>query len=59
MVLKQMRDGKLAMTPDTVAVLAALVDAIREILRSIETTGRDGDQDYSGLIRRLSHLCGA
>jgi serine/threonine-protein kinase len=58
-VLKQMRDGKLAMTPDTVAVLAALVDAIREILRSIEATGRDGDQDYSGLIRRLSHLCGA
>jgi serine/threonine-protein kinase len=57
-VLKRMRDGRLAMTPDTVATLAALVDAIREILRCVETTGRDGDRDYSDLVRRLSQLCG-
>ena len=55
-LLSRLRDGKLSATVDIVSTLLATVDAVREMLRSIELTGQDGDQMYLELIARLRAL---
>ncbi|MBI5757137.1 MAG: chemotaxis protein CheW [Planctomycetales bacterium] len=55
-LLSRLRDGKLAVTVEIVTALLATVDAVREMLRSIELTGQDGEQVYSELIARLRAL---
>ena len=55
-LLSRLRDGKLTATVDIVSGLLATVDAVREMLRSIELTGQDGDQMYLELIARLRAL---
>ncbi|MGH9446735.1 MAG: chemotaxis protein CheW, partial [Terriglobia bacterium] len=47
------------MTPEITSGLLAMVDAVREILAAIESTGRDGDRDSSALIETLRKLQGA
>jgi two-component system chemotaxis sensor kinase CheA len=55
-LLSRLRDGRLALTPEIVSALLALVDAVREILSHIESTNIEGEGDYSGLIATLERL---
>ena len=55
-LLSRLRDGVLVLRPEITSALLALVDAVREMLLSIEATGQDGDGDYSGLTTTLSRL---
>jgi two-component system chemotaxis sensor kinase CheA len=55
-LLAQLRDGRLALTPDMVSALLQLVDAIRGALARIETTGEEGAVDHAALIAALTAL---
>src|SRR5579883_551790 len=55
-LLSMLRDGELQLDPELTSALLAMVDAIREILRSIEGSGVEGDGDYSALVERLTAL---
>src|SRR5579859_1291719 len=55
-VLGQMRDGKLAATPAAISLVLEAVDAVKELLRGLEETGREPAHDNSGLIARLDRL---
>lgn len=55
-LLVPLRDGKLAPTPEIITALLALVDAIREILSAIASSGSEGTKDYASLSARLAHL---
>jgi two-component system, chemotaxis family, sensor kinase CheA len=55
-LLGLLRDGKLSITPEITSALLALVDAVRGMLSAIESTGRDGDSDFAGLIETLRNL---
>ena len=55
-LLSKMRDGKLRLNTEIVTGLLQIVDAIREILRSVDATGAEGDGDYQAVIRTLAEL---
>jgi two-component system chemotaxis sensor kinase CheA len=55
-LLGKLRDGKLALGPAVTAALLRVVDAIRRMLASVESTGTDGDADEKELIALLNHL---
>ncbi len=57
-LLGLLRDGKLAANPDIISGLLALMDVLRGVLQSIETTGAEGEsqQADSALIARLEEL---
>lgn len=55
-LLSRLRDGKLNVTVEIVSVLLATIDAVREMLRSIELNGTDGEPTYLDLIARLRAL---
>jgi two-component system, chemotaxis family, sensor kinase CheA len=55
-LLSLLRDGEMKLDPELISGLLAMVDAIREMLRNIETSASDGDKDYSALIEQLSVL---
>src|SRR5262245_8132146 len=45
-LLSRMRDGKLHLTSEIATTLLKLVDAVRQMLGSIESERREGDVDY-------------
>ena len=53
-MLSRLRDGKLSLTPQVTTVLLSLVDALRRMLTCIETTGGDGDGDYSRVVAAVT-----
>jgi two-component system chemotaxis sensor kinase CheA len=55
-LLSRLRDGVITIDTEITTGLLAMVDAVREMLRSIETNGTDGDADYTSLIGRLNLL---
>jgi two-component system chemotaxis sensor kinase CheA len=55
-LLARLRDGHLLLNAETTSTLLALVDAIRGLLSSIETTGREGVRDHTALMARLTRL---
>ena len=55
-LLAQLRDGVLQLTPEITTALLAMVDAVREMLASIEATGTEGSRDDNSLIVRLTSL---
>ncbi|HEX3757397.1 MAG TPA: chemotaxis protein CheA [Kofleriaceae bacterium] len=55
-VLSALRDEEIAPTPMMTTVLLAMVDVIRGLLTQIETTGEEGQGDYSVLIEQLTML---
>ena len=55
-LLSQLRDGAIRLTPHIATTLLQLVDAIRTILQQIETTGIEGDGDYTPLVDTLTRL---
>ena len=55
-LLSRLRDGALALTPERTSALLTLVDAVREILASIEAGTGEGDNDFAGLVEQLALL---
>ena len=57
-LLGLLRDGKLAANPEIVSGLLSLMDVLRGVLRSIETTGAEGEsqQQDAAMIQRLEAL---
>ena len=55
-LLSQLRDGKRVLDGPTTNILLALVDSVRKVLRTIEQTGKEGDDDFSPLTARINAL---
>jgi two-component system chemotaxis sensor kinase CheA len=55
-LLSRLRDGKLTLTEEVTSGLLAMVDAVRRMLSTIQTSGQDGEEDYAPLIEHLSRL---
>ncbi len=55
-LLGRLRDGQLVLDPEITTGLLAMVDAVRQMLASIEATGIEGERDDGGLISRLTRL---
>jgi two-component system, chemotaxis family, sensor kinase CheA len=55
-LLARLRDRKLTLTPEITTALLSTVDAVRQMLREIETTGQEGERDDSLLIATLTRL---
>lgn len=52
-LLGRLREGKLSLDDRITGTLYSMVDAVRSILRAIEATGTEGDQDFRELSRQL------
>ena len=52
-LLVPLRDGELTLNNEIVDSLLGMVDAIRQILGNVESTGGEGESDYADLIRKL------
>ena len=55
-LLSLLRDGRLLLTPEIATVLLAMVDAIRQMLSEIQSTGQEGDADNTQLLADLTRL---
>ena len=55
-LLVQLRDGKMRLNSVIANGLLALVDAVRQIMASIESGQGEGDTDYSALVATLERL---
>jgi two-component system chemotaxis sensor kinase CheA len=53
-LLGRLRDGKLSLDDRVTGSLYSMVDAVRSILRSIEATGAEGEQDFRELAQSLT-----
>ncbi len=52
-LLDAVRSGKLSLTQEMIGTLLCYADALREILKCLESTGNEGDKDYSALLQKL------
>src|SRR5271157_133810 len=57
-LLGRLRDGQLAVDREITSALLAMVDAVRQMLASIEATGVEGERNDSALIAKLTRLQG-
>lgn len=55
-LLGRLRDGELVLNGEITTALLALVDAVRQMLASIESSGSEGERDDVALISRLTDL---
>ncbi len=55
-LLAELRDGKRPMTQRTTDVLLRMVDAVRDILGTIEASGAEGDADMSDVIADIQSV---
>lgn len=55
-LLSRLRAGELLFQPDIASGLLAAVDAIRQMLASIEATEKEGDGDFTVVIQNLERL---
>ena len=55
-LLTRLRDGQLTLNPELTTALLAMVDAVRQILGSIEVSGEEGERDDAKLIATLTRL---
>jgi two-component system chemotaxis sensor kinase CheA len=55
-LLGKLREGELQLDPEITTALLATVDAVRQMLASIEATGVEGERDDGALIDRLTRL---
>ena len=55
-LLTRLRDGKLLLNPEITTGLLSMVDAVRQMLKEIESTGQDGDDTYPELLQKLAGL---
>ncbi len=55
-LLTLLRDGQLTLNPEITTALLGMVDAVRQMLREIQSTGQDGENDYPELREILTRL---
>jgi len=55
-LLSRLRDGQLSLTPEITTALLSMVDAVRQMLKEIQSTGQDGQADYPELRETLTRL---
>ncbi len=55
-LLSKLRDGELALSPDITTALLQMVDAIRQMLASVEAAGNEGERNDQALIETLTRL---
>ncbi|NJK66980.1 MAG: hypothetical protein HC789_16730 [Microcoleus sp. CSU_2_2] len=55
-LLSRLRDRTIAMTPDITSALLETMDAVREHMEALETTGEESPVDRSELLARLAQL---
>jgi two-component system, chemotaxis family, sensor kinase CheA len=55
-LLTRLRDGQLTLNREITTALLGMVDAVRQMLGSIETSGGEGERDDSQLIATLTRL---
>jgi len=55
-LLSRLRDGLLPLTAEITTALLAMVDAVREMLKSIEASGKEGERNDQDLIAMLARL---
>ena len=55
-LLSRLRDGLFTLTPEITTALLAMVDAVRQMLASIEAAGNEGERNDGELIARLTQL---
>lgn len=55
-LLSSLRDGRLLLNAEITSALLAMVDAVRGMLVNIESTGQEGEGDYTSLIETLARL---
>ncbi|MFM8890802.1 MAG: Hpt domain-containing protein, partial [Planctomycetia bacterium] len=53
-LLGRLRDGKIRLNDRVTGTLYSMIDAVRSILESIESTGVEGEQDFRELSRTLA-----
>jgi two-component system chemotaxis sensor kinase CheA len=52
-LLSQLRDGQRELTPALVSLILETVDATRQVLAAIESSGKEGSQGFEDLTERL------
>jgi flagellar basal body P-ring protein FlgI/HPt (histidine-containing phosphotransfer) domain-containing protein len=55
-LLSLLRDGVIGLTPERTTALLSLVDAVRQMLGSIETVGNEGERNDAELVETLKRL---
>ncbi len=55
-LLDDLRGGKLLPSPEMITTLLSYADALRGMLRCLETTGNEGTEDFSPLLKKLHDL---
>ena len=55
-VLSKLRDGALVLTPEMTSTLLAMVDGVRRILRSVESSSHEGAESFESLILSLNEF---
>ncbi len=55
-LLTRLRDGQLTLNPEITTALLSMVDAVRQMLKEIKSSGQDGDADYPELRETLTRL---
>src|SRR5579864_6888527 len=55
-LLTRLRDGKLLLNPEITTGLLSMVDAVRQMLKEIESTGHDGEDTHPELLQTLAGL---
>src|SRR3984957_20970471 len=55
-LLTRLREGQLTLNPEITTALLGMVDAVRQMLKEIQSTGQDGENDYPELREKLTRL---
>jgi two-component system chemotaxis sensor kinase CheA len=58
-LLTRLRDGELSRTEEISGRVIALGNAVRQMLREVESSGHDGENDYPDLLAELNRLANA
>lgn len=57
-LLSRLRDGRLKASPEIISALLALIDALRQMLKVLESTKAEGPLEFPELLARLEALQG-
>ncbi len=56
LVQRCMRDGDLQLDSPKVGVMLLALDAARDVLESLESTGKEPDEDFAEVVQRLHQI---
>src|SRR5271155_1846946 len=55
-LLSRLRDGELVLNPEITTALLRMVDAVRQMMQSIEAIGNEGERNDEALIKMLTRV---